>query len=205
MFTPVYAGGVLRVPGTCADLGPDAIAASADNRSLCPRILHGWLVSLYNQLRMPASPAPSTTAASADTIAVANKLRPVLLHLNRHLRREAQSQGTSASQISLLAGIEGNPGIGIADLASREGMAAPSVCTAIDRLQAAGYVTRIRENTGDRRRVGLAVTADGTALLRRVRSRRTAWLASRLQALTPDELARIHDAVGALSALVTQR
>ena len=151
---------------------------------------------------MPGSPPPP---ASTEAVAIANRLRPVLLHLNRHLRREAQAQGTSASQISLLAGVEGNPGIGIADLASREGMAAPSVCTAIDRLQAAGYVTRVRENTGDRRRVGLAVTPDGTALLRRVRSRRTAWLASRLQALTPDELARIDGAVDALSTLVTQR
>lgn len=155
---------------------------------------------------MPASSAPtSATPVSDEALAVANRLRPVLLHLNRHLRREAQAQGTSASQISLLAGIEGNAGIGIADLASREGMAAPSVCTAIDRLQAAGYVTRLRESTGDRRRVGLAVTPEGSALLRRVRSRRTAWLAARLQALTDDERARIADAVDALSALVTQR
>ena len=153
---------------------------------------------------MPASSAPtSATPVSDEALAVANRLRPVLLHLNRHLRREAQAQGTSASQISLLAGIEGNPGIGIADLASREGMAAPSVCTAIDRLQAAGYVTRLRETSGDRRRVGLAVTPEGSALLRRVRSRRTAWLAARLQALTADERAHISDAVDALSALVS--
>lgn len=152
---------------------------------------------------MPATSNSTAAASSGEAVVVANKLRPVLLHLNRHLRREAQAQGTSASQISLLAGIEGNPGIGIADLAAREGMAAPSVCTAIDRLQAAGYVTRLRESTGDRRRVGLAVTQEGTALLRRVRSRRTAWLAARLQALTAEERARINDAVDALSALVS--
>jgi DNA-binding MarR family transcriptional regulator len=153
-----------------------------------------------------ASPATTTTSPdSKEALDVANKLRPVLLHLNRHLRREAQTQGISAGQISLLAGIEANPGIGIADLASREGMAAPSVCTAVDRLQSAGYVTRVRESTGDRRRVGLAVTPEGSALLRRVRSRRTAWLAARMQALTPDERERIAGAVDALSALVTQR
>lgn len=154
---------------------------------------------------MAASATPTTAPVSSEAVAVANRLRPVLLHLNRHLRRETQAQGTSAGQISLLAGIEGNAGIGIAELASREGMAAPSVCTAIDRLQAAGYVTRLRESTGDRRRVGLAVTPEGSALLRRVRSRRTAWLAARLQALTPDERSRIAEAVDALSALVTQR
>jgi len=153
---------------------------------------------------MPSA-TPTTAPVSSEAVAVANRLRPVLLHLNRHLRRETQAQGTSAGQISLLAGIESNAGIGIAELASREGMAAPSVCTAIDRLQAAGYVTRLRGSTGDRRRVGLAVTPEGSALLRRVRSRRTAWLAARLQALTPDERTRIAEAVDALSALVTQR
>lgn len=140
-----------------------------------------------------------------QSVAVANKLRPVLLHLNRHLRREAQTQGISAGQISLLASIESHRGIGVKELADREGMAAPSVCTAVDRLQAAGYVTRERESSGDRRRVGLATTPEGTALLRRVRSRRTAWLAARLQALTAEERASIASAVDALSALVTQR
>jgi DNA-binding MarR family transcriptional regulator len=154
---------------------------------------------------MPTTPSAAPPRVSPDAVAVANKLRPVLLHLNRHLRREAQTQGISAGQISLLASIEGNSGIGVADLAAREGMAAPSVSTAIDRLEAGGYVTRVRESNGDRRRVGLATTAEGSALLRRVRSRRTTWLAARLQALTPDERTRIADAVDALSALVTQR
>lgn len=148
---------------------------------------------------------PMITTDSDQPVAVANKLRPVLLHLNRHLRREAQTQGISAGQISLLASIEGHRGIGVKELADREGMAAPSVCTAVDRLQEAGYVTRERESTGDRRRVGLATTTEGSALLRRVRSRRTAWLAERLQALTADERASIAAAVDALSALVTQR
>lgn len=155
---------------------------------------------------MAASLAPTTTTpVSGEALAVANKLRPVLLHLNRQLRREAQTQGISPGQVSMLAGIEGNPGIGIADLASREGMAAPSVCTAVDKLEAAGYVTRLRDTTPDRRRVGLAITPRGSALLRRVRSRRTSWLAARLQALTADERARINDAIDALSALVTPR
>ena len=151
-----------------------------------------------------ATTTPTAAPVSSEAVAVANKLRPVLLHLNRHLRREAQTQGISAGQISMLAGIEGNRGIGVKELAAREGMAAPSVCTSVDRLEAAGYVTRVRD-TGDRRRVGLAITPEGTALLRRVRSRRTAWLAARLQALTDDERERIAGAVDALGALVAQR
>lgn len=147
---------------------------------------------------VPASP-------SAEALAVANRLRPVLLHLNRHLRREAQTQGTSAGQISLLASIEQHAGIGVGELAAREGLSAPSVSNAVDRLQEGGYVTRVRETAGDRRRVGLAATRKGSALLRRVRSRRTAWLAARLQALDAEQRRRIADAVDALSALVSQR
>jgi len=154
---------------------------------------------------MTSSATPAAGRAATEAAAVANRLRPVLLHLNRHLRREAQTQGISAGQISLLAGIEMHPGIGVKELADREGMAAPSVCTAVDRLQAAGYVTRTRESSGDRRRVGLATTPEGSALLRRVRSRRTTWLAARLDALTADERARIADAVDALAALVGPR
>lgn len=154
---------------------------------------------------MAGSATPSTAPVSSEAVAVANKLRPVLLHLNRHLRREAQTQGISAGQISMLAGIEGNRGIGVNELAAREGMAAPSVSTAVDRLESAGYVTRVRDTGGDRRRVGLGITPEGSALLRRVRSRRTAWLAARLQALTDDERARIAGAVDALAALVAQR
>ena len=41
--------------------------------------------------------------------------------------------------------------------------------------------------------------------LRRVRSRRTAWLASRLGGLTPDELAAVEAAVEPLSRLVEGR
>lgn len=149
--------------------------------------------------------APRTTTSSPAALDVANRLRPVLLHINRHLRREAQSQGISPGQISMLAAIEMHPGIGVGDLATREGMSAPSVSVQIDRLEAAGYVTRVREGKGDRRRVGLQVTPAGSKLLRTVRSRRTAWLAARLEQLTDTDRERIAAAVDALAGLVSQR
>ncbi|GAC1578191.1 MAG: hypothetical protein NVS3B18_11920 [Candidatus Dormibacteria bacterium] len=137
-----------------------------------------------------------------DPVAVANGLRPVLLHINRHLRRELHSVGVSGSQVSLLAAIAGTPGIGIADLAAREGTSPPSVCNHIDRLEAAGLVTRTRGDVPDRRRVGLTCTAEGQRVLRTVRSRRTAWLASRLRGLPDDQLVALQAAIPALSALV---
>ena len=52
------------------------------------------------------------------------------------------------------------------------------------------------------RRVGLDLTEEGERVLRRVRSRRTAWLAARLRELTPEQLEALEDALPALGALV---
>jgi DNA-binding MarR family transcriptional regulator len=141
-------------------------------------------------------------AANLDPVEVANHLRPVLLHLNRHLRRELHALGVGSSQVSLLSSISNTPGIGVAELAAREGTSAPSISNHIDRLEAAGLVIRTRRGDGDRRRVGLTNTAEGQRVLRAVRSRRTAWLAARLRDLPADQLRAIDAAIDGLSALV---
>ena len=144
-------------------------------------------------------------ATIPDSVAVANRLRPVLLQLNRQLRAELHLLGVSAGQVSILGAIREKPGVGVAELAAREGTSAPTICSHIDRLEASRLVTRTREETGDRRRVGLHVTADGERVLRTVRSRRTAWLASRLDTLSSADRARIADSLDALAQLVEQR
>lgn len=136
-----------------------------------------------------------------SAVEIANRLRPVLLHLNRHLRREIHSLGVTAGQVALLATIHAQPGIGVKELAQREGSSAPTVSAHLDRLERAGMVARTRGGD-DRRRVGLTVTAEGSKVLRTVRSRRTAWLATRIEHLPPDQRAAIEAAVGPLRALV---
>ena len=143
------------------------------------------------------------TAATGKPVDVANRLRPVLLHLNRHLRREVHASGVSPGQLSLLGLIDGNPGIGVADLAAREGTSMPSVCTHIDRLEASGLVTR-RQAERDRRRVDLEVTAEGERVLKAIRSKRTAWLSARLSKLADTDLAAIASAIAPLEALLAQ-
>jgi len=140
---------------------------------------------------------------SNKPVDIANRLRPVLLHLNRHLRREVHTSGVSAGQLSLLGLIEGNPGIGVADLASREGTSMPSVCGHIDRLEASGLVTR-RQGERDRRRVDLEVTAEGQRVLRAIRTKRTAWLSARLGNLAEADLAAVAAAIAPLEALLVE-
>ena len=143
------------------------------------------------------------TATAIKPVDIANQLRPVLLHLNRHLRREVHTSGVSPGQLSLLGLIEGNRGIGVAELAAREGTSMPSVCSHIDRLEASGLVTR-RQAERDRRRVDLEVTPEGLRVLKAIRSKRTAWLSARLSRLANSDLAAVSAAIAPLEALLEQ-
>jgi DNA-binding MarR family transcriptional regulator len=138
-----------------------------------------------------------------DTVAVADKLRPALLRVGRELRREAREVGVSPEQVSLLVAIKYAPGIGVGELASRERVSAAAMSKHVDRLERAGLAER-RPSADDRRRVGLTLTDEGQRVLRRVRSRRTAWLASRLGRLTADELAAVEAAIEPLSRLLQE-
>ena len=118
----------------------------------------------------------------ADPLAVANELRPVLLRLSRELRRETEQLGVTSRQVTLLWLIRHNPGMSLRELAAEERISAPALSGYVDRLEKAGLVERVRDES-DRRRVGLALTDEGDRLLKRVRARRTTWLAERMRGL----------------------
>jgi DNA-binding MarR family transcriptional regulator len=138
-----------------------------------------------------------------DTVTLADGLRPVLLRVGRELRREARKVGVSPEQVSLLVAIKYAPGIGVRELSARERVSPPAMSNHVDRLERDGLVMRT-PSANDGRRVGLTLTDEGQRVLRRVRSRRTAWLASRLRGLTPAELAAVEAAVEPLSHLLRE-
>jgi DNA-binding MarR family transcriptional regulator len=133
--------------------------------------------------------------------AVADELRPVLLRLARELRKETEQLGVTARQVTLLWLVKRSPGLSLAELAAEEGISAPALSGHVDRLERAGLLERVRSSE-DRRRVGLRLSEDGTRLLRRVRARRTTWLADRMRALEPEGLAALDAAVPALWRLM---
>ena len=143
------------------------------------------------------------TPIAIDTVEVANALRPVLLRVGRELRREARVEGISPEQVSLLAAVKYSPGLGIRDLAAHERISAPALTKHADRLERDGLVART-PNPHDGRRVGLTLTDEGHRVLRSVRSRRTAWLATRLRGLDAKELAAVEAAVEPLSRLLKE-
>jgi DNA-binding MarR family transcriptional regulator len=140
-------------------------------------------------------------AIAADPTILANRLRPVLLHLNRQLRREVHSLGVTGGQVSLLVQIKYRPGIGIRELAALERMSVPGMSKFISRLEEAGLVQRAPVE-GDQRRVGLTLTPAGQKVLRSVKSKRTAWLSARLRDLDPEELEAIDAAIEPLAHLL---
>jgi DNA-binding MarR family transcriptional regulator len=143
----------------------------------------------------------SLPTETQDARAVANALRPVFIRIARELRRETEALGVTSRQVTLLWLVRSNPGFSLRELAAEEGISAPTLSDQIDRLETAGLLERVRSE-GDRRRVGLVLTPNGAQLLQRVRSRRTTWLAARLDAIADDELDAIALALPALEKLL---
>lgn len=143
------------------------------------------------------------SSVAADTTVLANRLRPVLLRLNRELRREIHSLGVTGGQVGLLVQIKYHPGIGMRELAALERISVPGMSKFVSRLEEAGLVER-RPVEGDQRRVGLTLTAAGQRVLRSVKSKRTAWLSARLRELDPEELDAIDAAIEPLTHLLEE-
>ena len=142
--------------------------------------------------------------ATLSPLEIAEVLRPAILRLARNLRRETETLGVTSHQATLLAVISSTPGLALRELADAEGISAPSLSGHVDRLEAAGLIRRVR-SSDDRRRVGLELTKEGRAVLRRVRARRTTWLADRLACLSDEEREAVEAAVPALHALLEKR
>ena len=147
----------------------------------------------------------SLVDAEDDLIALAEALRPGLLRASRQLRREAQRAGISMLDAQLLGTIFKQPGVSGGELAEVEQMSAPSMSAHLKRLEAAGWIEREPPSKGDRRRVGLRVTAEGEAALGAIRERRNAWLVRRLGALSSKDRRAIAAAAEPLKRLAEDR
>jgi DNA-binding MarR family transcriptional regulator len=139
--------------------------------------------------------------ATRSPLEIAEELRPALLRLARNLRRETEALGVTSHQATLLWQVRTQPGLSLRELAEAEGISAPSLSGHVDRLEAAGLLRRVRSDD-DRRRVGLELTRDGRAILKRVRARRTTWLAERLARLPDEDRERVEQTLPALHRML---
>jgi DNA-binding MarR family transcriptional regulator len=134
-----------------------------------------------------------------DSVALAGKLRLSITRLARILRQEdAGSLGPTMS--SALATITHDGPLTLGGLAAREHVAPPSITKVVDQLEAKGLVHRAQDGH-DRRVIRVETTAAGRRHIAETRSRRTAWLAVRLDNLSAEDLERLWGASEVLERL----
>lgn len=131
---------------------------------------------------------------------LASRLRLAVARTARRLRQEAGA-GLSPSQTAALATIERHGPVTPSELADHERVQRPTVTRLLARLEEDGLVTR-SPDPGDRRSCLIALSDDGRATLRAVRSRKDAYLAQRLRGLDADDLATLDRAAAVLERML---
>jgi DNA-binding MarR family transcriptional regulator len=109
------------------------------------------------------------------------------LTLGQAMRRDAETLPVSVAQSAVLSRLRGGPKA-VGELATAEGVRAPSMTQIINRMEEAGWVTR---SEGPVRGRTVQITEAGQAVAVAVRKERTARLARRFDGLSVDDLAAL--------------
>ncbi len=118
----------------------------------------------------------------------------------RRLRQEAGTD-LGPSQVAALATVERHGPLSPSELAERERIKRPTATRIVRHLEAAGLVERVRDPEDGRASI-LSVTAEGRALLRRLRERKTAYLAKRLSAMDAEDRRALERAAELLEGML---
>ena len=140
----------------------------------------------------------ATTTAPTDT-QLASRLRLAVMRLARVLRQKAQDSITP-SQLSALVSIERAGPVTLGELASLESVQPPTMTRIVAGLEEQGLVQR-DVDPADRRVSRVRMTQLARKLLERNRSRKTAYLASRLRGLSQEDLDVLARAAGLLERM----
>ena len=139
----------------------------------------------------------STIATPVETAA---RLRLAIVRTARRLRQEAGGD-LSPSSAAALATIERRGPLTPSELAELERVKRPTITRVVARLEEAGLVERTSD-PDDGRTFGVSITREGSDLLRRIRTRKNAYLARRLDKLGPDDLGALERAVDVLERIL---
>jgi len=148
----------------------------------------------------PTRPRRDASAIDeTDLGELAARLRLAITRTARRLRQEAGTD-LSPSQTAALATIDSNGPLTPSELASLERVQRPTATRIVARLEDEGLVARAAD-PADGRSFIVSATAQGRALIRKLRTRKNAYLARRLRRLDVEEVATLARAAEILERL----
>jgi DNA-binding MarR family transcriptional regulator len=133
---------------------------------------------------------------------LAARLRLAIARTARRLRQQAGADLTP-SQIAALATIERHGPLTPSELAHRERVQRPTVTRTLAGLEDAGLIVRAAD-PADRRSCLVTLSDQGAALLETARTRKDAYLAARLDGLSPEDREALDRAAGILERLLEE-
>lgn len=133
------------------------------------------------------------TSPSNDLSGAASELRMATFRLARRLRAQRAVDTMSDAQFAVLATLKVHGRLTLTELADRETVTAPSMNRTVNGLEEGGWLTRTAD-AQDRRKVNLALTATGLAVVEETVRRRDAWLEEALARFSPEQLSLLADA-----------
>jgi DNA-binding MarR family transcriptional regulator len=124
-------------------------------------------------------------ASSPPREELAPRLRLAITRMARRLRQEA-GVDLGPSQVAALATIERHGPLSPSEVAEREQIKRPTATRIVGHLEQAGLIVRLKDPTDGRASI-LTITGDGRSLLRRLRERKTAYIAKRLGSMDAED------------------
>jgi len=141
-----------------------------------------------------------TTSTIQTEEELAPRLRWAITRMARRLRQESGID-LGPSQTAALATIERHGPLSPSELADAERIKRPTATRILRHLEEAGLVERVKDPEDGRASI-LSATADGRALLRRLRARKTAYLATRLDKLDAEDRRTLERAAELLEGML---
>jgi DNA-binding MarR family transcriptional regulator len=139
---------------------------------------------------------------TTSTTDLAGHLRLTIVRTARRLRQEAGSE-LSPSLTAALSTVERHGPMTPSELAARERIQRPTATRLLARLEESGLVERTRD-PHDGRSSLLVATPAARALLAQLRTRKTAFLAGRLERLDAEDRAVLERAADILEGMLAE-
>ena len=137
-----------------------------------------------------------------DTAALAHDLRLAVMRFSRRLRNQRVDTSVTLTHLAALSTLKRHGPMSPGELAGHERVQPPSMTRVVVALEGMGLVTRTPHPT-DGRQVVIELTPAAEEMLSAEAQAREAWLAGRLQELTPEERSVLREAAGIMDKLAS--